>query len=120
MRMRNDNGAVTAETAIALPILTVFTLTMVWFVSWGITAVRAQDAAREAARVVARGDPVPVASELARRVAPAGSAVSVQTNPRSVLVVVTARVRGPGGAFGFLPGITVHGQAEAATEADVP
>ena len=120
MRNRNDDGAVTAETAIVLPILTLFTLTMVWFVSWGITAVRAQDAAREAARVVARGDPVPVASDLARRVAPTGSAVDVRTNPRSVILTVTVRVRGPGGVFDFLPGVTVHGRAEAATEADAP
>jgi len=119
MASRNDTGAVTAETAMVLPMLAIVTLVMVWFVSWGVTAIRAQDAAREAARAIARGDDTAVATDLARRVAPPRSTVEVGHDVRTVEVVVSAPVRGPGGLLGFLPGITVHGRAVAATE-DTP
>jgi hypothetical protein len=109
---------VTAEAAVVLPVMALFTLLMVWFVSWGLTAVRAQDAAREAARVIARGDDASAATALAHRVAPGDSAVDVRRGPESVEVVVSTTVRGPGGIFGFLPGVTVHGRAVAATEPD--
>ena len=55
MGRRDETGAVTAETAVALPLIAVFTLSMAWLVSIGITDVRALDAARETARA---GGPV--------------------------------------------------------------
>jgi len=115
---RSERGAVTAEAAVVLPTLAVFTLVMVWFVSWGVAAVRVQDAAREAARVVARGDPASAGTGLARQVAPPGSTVEVHAGPDTIEVVVTTRVRGPGGVFGFVPGVVVHGRAVAATETE--
>ena len=51
-----EQGAVTAETAMALPMIAIFAVSMAWLVSLGLTQVRAQDAAREAARAAARGD----------------------------------------------------------------
>jgi len=51
---RNETGAVTAETAMALPLITIFALSMAWLVSIGITDARAIDAARETARAAAR------------------------------------------------------------------
>ena len=41
MRADRERGAVTAETAMALPLLAVFTVSMAWLVSLGITQVRA-------------------------------------------------------------------------------
>ena len=40
----------TAETAMALPLIAIFALSMAWLVTIGITEVRALDAARETAR----------------------------------------------------------------------
>jgi len=118
MTTRRQLGAVTAETAVVLPVMALFTLAMVWLVSWGLAAVRAQDAAREAARVIARGDAPAEATVLARRIAPAHATVEVRRDAGSVEVVVSATVRGPGGVLGFLPGPTVHGHAVSVTESD--
>jgi len=116
MRSRNESGAVTAEAAVVIPVLALFTLVMMWFVSWGIAAVRVQDAAREAARVIARGDDPSAGTGLARRVAPERSRVDIERDPQTVAVVVSAPVRGPGGLLGFLPSVTVRGRAVAAIE----
>ncbi|MGH3412860.1 MAG: TadE family type IV pilus minor pilin [Marmoricola sp.] len=121
--MRNGSrarqrGAVTAETAVVLPILTVFTVGLVWLVSLGLAEVRALDAAREAARVVARGDPPASARSLGARVAPDGSALTLSRGGGRVVVTVHTPVEGPGGLFGFLPTYHVRAQAVAATEQD--
>lgn len=120
MQDRNQQGAVTAEAAVVLPTLALFALAMVWCISLGVTAIRAQDAAREAARVLARGDSTASATGLAEQVAPAGSRVAVRTDVQSITVTVTAPVRGPGGVLGFLPDIDVHADAVAATEGGTP
>lgn len=116
MWSRSESGAVTAETAVMLPILAVFTVGMAWLVSLGVTQVRTQDAAREAARVIARGDPAATGTGYARRVAPPGSRVTVEKSHESVVVTVRAPVRGPGGFFAFLPEFDVHAQSVAARE----
>src|SRR6476620_8305740 len=51
---RDESGAVTAETAMALPLIAIFALSMAWLVTIGITDVRAIDAARETSRAAAR------------------------------------------------------------------
>ena len=83
---RRESGAVTAETAMALPVIVVFTLSMAWLVSVGITQVRALDAARETARAAARSDGAGEAMALGRRVAPAGSRISVGHGDGTVVV----------------------------------
>jgi hypothetical protein len=79
----------------------------------GITAVSAQirclDAAREAARLAARGDD---GSDVARSIAPAGSAVQLHRDGELVVAVVTARSV-------LLPGVTIAGRAVAAVEPGV-
>jgi hypothetical protein len=68
------------------------------------------DAAREAARAAARGEPgVPAG----RAAAPAGAAVVVDTSGDTVRAEVTARVRPLGGR---LPGFAVTATAVAAVE----
>jgi Flp pilus assembly protein TadG len=113
---RNESGAVTAETAVALPLLAVFAVSMAWLVSLGITQVRALDAARETARAAARSEGPGEALALGRRVAPTGSRISVGRGGGSVVVTVTSPVRGPAGLFGHWATFEVRTEAVAAEE----
>jgi hypothetical protein len=114
--VRDEQGAVTAETAVVLPMIAVFAIGLAWLVSLGVVQVRAQDAAREAARVVARSDSVATGTEYARRVATSGAEVSVVRERDTVVVTVRAPVEGPGGFFRFLPTYTVQARSVAALE----
>jgi hypothetical protein len=69
--------------------------------------VRCIDAAREAARLAARGDES--ASVAAQRIAPAGSLVRLQRDGDVVVATVTAW-------SAMLPGINIAAQAVAAAE----
>jgi hypothetical protein len=71
--------------------------------------VRCVDAAREAARLAARGDD---ASAAARRIAPDGAALRLRTDGGFVIATVTARST-------LLPGLTVAAEAVAAVEPGV-
>jgi Flp pilus assembly protein TadG len=110
---RDERGAVTAELAIGLPILVSLTVGLVWLLTLGVAQVRMVDAAREAARAAARGDPEAV--ERAQRVAP-GAHVTVDTRAGDVVATASDTVPPPGGLLGFLPGVRVHAQAVTATE----
>jgi hypothetical protein len=116
MDRRGQSGAVTAETAVTLPLIVVFTLSMAWLVSLGITQVRALDAARETARAAARSQSAGEAVALGRRVAPAGSEITVGTGEGTVVVRVTSPVDGPAGLFGHWATFRVHAEAVAAQE----
>ena len=76
----------------------------------GIAAVSAQvrciDAAREAARLAARGDDGTMA---VRSIAPAGATVALRVDGGFVVAFVTSR-------SALLPGITISGQAVSAVE----
>ncbi len=112
----DESGAVTAETAVALPVIVVFALSMAWLVSIGLVQVRAIDAARETARAAARGDGAGDAVGLGRRVAGKGSTVSVTRSGGSVVVTVTSPVAGPAGLFEAWSGFRVRAEAVAAVE----
>ncbi len=119
MRDRSrECGAVTAETAVTLPILVVFTISMAWLISLGITQVRALDAARETARAAARSEGSSAALALGRRVAPAGSRFSLRRGSGTVVVRVSSPVRGPAGLFGRWASLRVRAEAVAAEEPD--
>jgi Flp pilus assembly protein TadG len=113
---RGESGAVTAETAVVLPVLLLFALGLAWLVSLGATQVRALDAARETARALARGDDESASTGLGRRVATPGARITVRDEGRTVEVTVDAPVRGPGGIFAFLPAYHARASAVAATE----
>ena len=113
---RNDEGAVTAETAMALPMIAVFTVSMTWLVCLGITQVRAQDAARETARAAARADGSGGAVALGRRVAPEGSTIRVRRAGGTVVVSVSSPVAGPAGLLGRWASFRVRAEAVAAEE----
>jgi hypothetical protein len=68
--------------------------------------IRCVDAAREAARLAARGDD---GSAAARAIAPDGAAVQLRRDGEHVVATVTAR-------SSLLPGIAIAGQAVAALE----
>jgi Flp pilus assembly protein TadG len=113
---RDDSGAVTAETAVVLPVLLLFTFGLVWLVALGATQVRALDAARETARAVARGEDADTSVALGQRVATTGASITVHDEGETVEVTVDAPVRGPGGIFAFLPSYHARVHAVAAQE----
>lgn len=91
---------VTAELALGLPVLLAVTLALVWAVSLGLAQVRAVDAAREAARLLARGDDLATAVSAARQVAPGAVVEVLSRDPVRVRVQVVPPA--PGGPAGRL------------------
>lgn len=88
---RSDQGFVTAESAVVLPVLVMFAMALVW----GLLVVAAQiqcvDAARTGARAAARQDPADAVIEVTREVAPRGATVTVGRQGDEVRVVVVAK-----------------------------
>ncbi len=88
---RGERGFVTAEAAVALPVMVLFTAGLLS----GLMAVAAQiqcvDAARAGARAAARSEPEAAALAAARAAAPRGAAVSLTREGELVRVRVTAR-----------------------------
>jgi Flp pilus assembly protein TadG len=112
-RAESDRGAVTVEAAIALSALTlVFGLVLAGVVAM-TGQLRCSDAAREAARLIARGDR-PLADQAVAQILP-GARVQVDVTGDEVTVDVTAEPVG-----GLLPGVHLHGHAYALLEPGVP
>jgi Flp pilus assembly protein TadG len=76
--------------------------------------LRCTDAAREAARLAARGEP-DEGRAAAERIAPSGAQVSIRSDGDTIAVEVSARPAG-----GLLPGVSVAGQAFAVAEPGAP
>lgn len=85
-----DQGMVTAETAMILPFLVALAFALVWATTMGITQVRLVDAAREGARMAARGDDSDAVREGVRAMAPQGSVVEIDEGRESTTVVTVA------------------------------
>ena len=115
-RGRREDGAVTAEAAAVIPVLVAVALGLVWLVALATAQVRVVDAAREAARVAARGESTGTAAAHGARVAPDGARVAIERSDEVVEVRVTAPVAGPGGLFRFLPEVRVDATSVAARE----
>lgn len=115
-RPAGERGAVTAEMALALPTLLAVTAALAWLLSVGAAQVRTVDAAREAARAVARGDDPGAAVAVGEQVAPDGVSVVVTTTGDRVVARASGQVPGPGGLFSFLPGASVEAEAVALAE----
>lgn len=102
-----DAGFGTVETALAIVTL----LAVLLLCAAGVTAlslqIRCIDAAREAARLAARGDPRAVAGAAA--VGPPGAVVEVRQDGDYVLARVSGRAP-------LLPGLVISGRAVAASE----
>lgn len=115
-----ERGAATAELAMVLPILVAVTVGLAWLLAVGAAQIRTVDAARETARAAARGDADGEAIARGREVAPDGAQVTLSRSEDRVRAVASGEVRGPGGLFGFLPGVTVRAEAVAAAEEGAP
>jgi Flp pilus assembly protein TadG len=105
-----DRGTVTVEAALALCSLVVVLALVLAAVSAVAAQLRCVDAAREAARLTARGEQNR-AEELARRIAPHGAVVAVTVRGDEVTARVSANP-----VAGLLPGIEVGAEAAAVLE----
>lgn len=112
----DQRGAVTAELALGIPLLLAVVVALVWLLAVGAGQVRVVDAAREAARSLARGDDQAVAVARAEEVAGARATVTVVSTGPQVRVLVTRRLDGPGGLLDALPGASLSHEAVAAAE----
>ncbi|MFF4259536.1 TadE family type IV pilus minor pilin [Streptomyces sp. NPDC001663] len=110
-----DQGFVTAESAVVLPVLVMFAMALVC----GLLVVAAQiqcvDAARTGARAAARQDPADSVVEVTRAAAPRGARITVSREGGQVRVTVVAK---PPVLHG-LP-FEVREEAVAAAEETVP
>lgn len=111
-----QTGAVTAETAVVLPALVAVLAAAVWVVSLAGATLRCVDAAREAARALARGETVASARLLAQQVAPPGADVRTSSDGGLLRVTVQAPAHPPGPVLGRLPTVTVTGDAVTVAE----
>lgn len=107
-----ERGSATVEAALGVcAVVAVLALAL-----GGSAAVLAQlrctDAAREAARLVARGEPQQ-AESVARRVAPSGARVAIRVQGDEVVVEVSAE------PAAVLPGLSVRAEAMAVLEPGV-
>ena len=117
MRVR-DRGSVTAETALALPVLVVVLAGLVWVLAAVGAQLRCVDAAAGAARAAARGESPAAVTALGRSLAPDGAVVTVQGRGEQVQVTVSAQVRAfPG--LPALPALEVSGRSVALVEPGV-
>jgi len=115
-RQVGDDGSVTAEAAMVLPVLLVVLGMAVWVLAAVSTQLRCTDAAGVAARAAARGEQIATVQHLARATAPRDAEVEVRGGAETLEVRVRARVRPMGGALAALPALEVSGRAVAARE----
>lgn len=115
---RSDAGMATAEMAVVLPTLVALVLLACGLVATCQSALRCEDAARLAARSVARGDDPDGAAALARADAPAHALVSVSRSGGEVRVRVSVSAGLPGPLGRVLPRFPVQGSAVALDESE--
>jgi len=110
-RHQRDRGMVSAELAAAIPALLIVLVVGLTAVRLGVDEVRCVDAARQAARALARGDSEASAAGVAARAGPAGSTIRLRTAGPEVTVEVAAERDLAGWGS-----ITVRGAASAQRE----
>jgi Flp pilus assembly protein TadG len=106
----DDRGAVTVEAAIAFTAFIVLLTMSLCAQAAGADQLRCIDAAREAARLTARGEQEQ-GRAAAQLIAPPGAEVTISMNGERIQVHVTAVPAG-----GALPLLRVHGRAFAVHE----
>jgi Flp pilus assembly protein TadG len=111
IRRRADAGTVTAELAAVLPVLVLVLAVALSAVAMAASRVRLQDAAREAARLAARGD-LAAARRVAQQVAP-DARLRFDASGGEVVAVVDATLHP---LTSVLPGVHVEERAVAAVE----
>ncbi|GGV20570.1 TadE family type IV pilus minor pilin [Streptomyces griseoflavus] len=88
---RADQGFVTAEAAMVLPVLVMFATALVGGLMVVAAQIQCVDAARTGARAAARQDPPGAVVDVTRGAAPPGARVTVSREAGQVRVVVVAR-----------------------------
>jgi hypothetical protein len=111
-RKHDDRGSVTVEAAIALSAFFIVLGLALGSLSVAADQVRCVDAAREAARLIARGE-ADRADDAVAQIAPAGAEISVSTEGDHIHVGVQATPVG-----GEILVLHVHGEAFAIREPD--
>jgi TadE-like protein len=90
-----DAGYVTAEAAVALPVLAVFTMGLLWALLAVAAQIQCVDAARAGARAAARQDPYEAVMAAAGQAAPKGAEITIRREGDLVRVSVAADTPGP-------------------------
>ncbi|WKX71754.1 TadE family type IV pilus minor pilin [Streptomyces sp. XD-27] len=106
-----DEGSVTAEAAVAAPVLVLFAAALIWGLMAASAQMRCVDAARAGARAAARSETTAAAVAAARSAAPEGASIVLRREGGLVRVRVEANAVGPG-----LLGVRLHGEAVALAE----
>ncbi|WP_082965978.1 TadE family type IV pilus minor pilin [Mycobacterium kubicae] len=106
--MTGSAGSSTVEAALAIATLVSVLVLCLAGVTAASMQVQCVDAAREAARLAARGDGR-VAVQVARRLAPKGARVQVRRDGQYLVATVIARSK-------VLPGIDIRANAVSAAE----
>lgn len=109
-RKPNDRGSVTVEAAIGMAAFLLVLALALSGVAAAVDQIRVVDAAREAARLAARGEP-DEGQAAAKRIAPPDADVAINVNGEHIQVDVSATP-----SNGLLPGIRLHAQAFAVRE----
>jgi Flp pilus assembly protein TadG len=104
----------TVETAVALSAFVVVLMLAIGSIVAVCDQVRCTDAAREAARLIARGER-DRGAEAVRRIGPAGATLRVRSTADQIVVQVRAEPLG-----GVLPGVHLAGTAYAIAEPTGP
>lgn len=109
-RRVDDGGSVTIEAAIALSVVVIVLAMCLAGIGCAIGEIRCVDAAREAARLAARGDG-DQAAEVVARLAPTEASLNLRVDGDTVIATVTAAPVG-----GLLPAVRLTATAVAAKE----
>ena len=110
---REDTGAVSAETALAMPAVALLMALVVAVGTVVVAQVQCVDAARAGARLAARGEEPGRVTQAARAAGPRGATVRVARRASQVSVVVQAQVSF---ALGGAVSVEVEGRAVAEVE----
>ena len=114
VRYVGDRGSVLLETALAIPLLVAVAMALLWVLGIGSTALALGDTARDAARSIARGEPV---DEVVRRTSGRAPRAEITIDRAGGLVSIelVEYVRIP---LPMLDGVgfTVHRSAQVAAE----
>lgn len=106
----NDSGMVTVETAISLAAFFTALSLALGTISAAIDQLNCTDAAREAARLTARGDR-DKARQAAQHIAPDDASITIHTTADEIHVSVTATPMA-----GLIPGLHLSAEAYAISE----
>ncbi|WP_323136614.1 TadE family type IV pilus minor pilin [Streptomyces sp. NBC_01500] len=90
-----DRGSVSAEAALVIPALVLFTMALVWALTAASAQIRCVDAARAGARAAARSEPQTAALAVARSAAPRGARITLGRSGELWQVRVRAPMPGP-------------------------